>query len=180
MKFSCRWCVKLNYWSLNVFIANELGGGKLGLGVFMSWTKLVYWFMHFCWWCTCYWWGRDNLWKGLWKAPRKLCILLLEEVPRQANLGVWSFIGNQEFAMAERSFWNCSLWSLPLKGLHIFIQLDVLVGLGSLWLEDFCLFFRWFLEDKVTLWVPFTEVLGSPQAILGPSNLPVFFLLRGR
>ena len=30
----------------------------------------------------------------------------------------------------------------PLESLHIFLQLDVLVGHGSLWLEDFCLFFR--------------------------------------
>lgn len=117
-------------------------------GMLMRWTKLIYWFKHLCWWCTCCWWGRGSLWKGLWNAPGELCVLLLEESSAKLSWRIWSFMGNRGLVMAQRSFCNCSLWSLPLKGLCIFLWLDVLVGLGSLWLKDFCLFFRLFSGEQ--------------------------------
>lgn len=115
MKFSCWWCVKLNYWGLNVFIANELGGGKLDRGVFMSWTKLVYWFMHLCWWCTCCWWGRSNLWKGLWKTPGKLCVLLLEEVPRQTHLEALEFYWEPGICHGSKKLLELLIMEPPLE-----------------------------------------------------------------
>lgn len=112
--------------------------------------------------------GVGNLQKGLCKAPRELCVLLLEESPAKQTWRVWSFIGNPGLAMAQRSFCNCSLWRLPLKCLHIFIQLDVLVGLGSLWLEDFCVFFRLFSGEQSHSFSSLSEVPDSPPGNTGP------------
>ena len=63
-----------------------------------------------------------------------------------------------------------------MKGLHIFIQPDVLVGLGSLWLEDFCLFFRLFLEDKVTVLSSLYRGLRQPPGSIGPFKPPSILL----
>ena len=87
MKFCCWWCVKPNYWRSNVFITNELGEGKLDLSVFVSWTKLVCWFTHLRWWCTCCRWGHGNLWKRSLRSSRETLCCTPRGGPQANKLG---------------------------------------------------------------------------------------------
>lgn len=107
--------------------------------------------------------------RSLKSSQRALCYAP-RGVPSQTNLESLEFYwepGVLLGAMAQ-SFCSWSIWSLPLKGLHIFVQLVVLVGLGSPWLEDFCLFSRSFSGGQSHSSSSLYRAPRQPLSCIGP------------